>query len=150
MSNQAGAVESVEARVDSGLATIQNLDYLILLCEDVARMRDFYVGTLGLPVHRDLWNGDWLELRVGATLLTLRPRGLAAIRGRSFDGPSAPESAGVQLAFRVAPLEVDRCHEELSSLGVEILDPPTDQPWGHRTLFFRDPERNLLEVYADL
>jgi hypothetical protein len=34
--------------------------------------------------------------------------------------------------------------------GVEILDPPTDQPWAHRTRFFRDPEGNLLEIYADL
>ncbi len=149
MRNEALAVGSVEARVAAGLATIRSLDYLILLCDDIARMRDFYVGTLGLPIHRDLWNGDWLELRVGATLLTLRPRGMAAIRGRSFDGPSSPGSASVQLAFRVAPPEVDRCHVELSALGVEILDPPTDQPWGHRTLFFRDPERNLLEIYAD-
>jgi catechol 2,3-dioxygenase-like lactoylglutathione lyase family enzyme len=28
--------------------------------------------------------------------------------------------------------------------------PATDQPWGHRTLFFRDPDGNLLEIYADL
>jgi catechol 2,3-dioxygenase-like lactoylglutathione lyase family enzyme len=28
--------------------------------------------------------------------------------------------------------------------------PPTDQPWGHRTLFFRDPDGNVLEIYADI
>ncbi len=26
----------------------------------------------------------------------------------------------------------------------------TDQPWGHRTLFFRDPDGSILEVYAEI
>lgn len=137
-------------RVATGLAAIRQLDYLILLCSDVEKMRRFYVGVLGLEVYRDLWDGNWLELRLGSTLLTLRPRGMAAIRGQSFDGPPAPDSASVQLAFRVAPGEIDACSRELSAAGVEIVDPPTDQPWGHRTLFFLDPERNLLEIYADI
>jgi catechol 2,3-dioxygenase-like lactoylglutathione lyase family enzyme len=34
--------------------------------------------------------------------------------------------------------------------GVSLLSPPTDQPFGHRTLFFRDPDGNLLEVYAEI
>jgi len=138
----AGAVNS--------LAAIRHLDYVILLCADVARMRAFYGGVLDFPLHRDLWNGTWVELRVGSVLLALRPRGLAAVGGRSYDGPGLPGSAGVQLAFRVAPAEVDACGAALAARGVEILDPPTDQPWGHRTLFFRDPEGNLLEIYADL
>jgi hypothetical protein len=27
---------------------------------------------------------------------------------------------------------------------------PTDQPFGHRTLFFRDPDGNVLEIYAEI
>jgi lactoylglutathione lyase len=31
------------------------------------------------------------------------------------------------------------------------MDPePTDQPWGLRTLFFRDPDGNVLEIYAEI
>lgn len=133
-----------------GLAAIRHLDYVILICAEVGRMRAFYQGVLGFPVHRDLWQGNWVELRVGSVLLTLRPRGLVTLRGRCFDGERAEGSAALQLAFRVAPAEVDACHRELVAAGVEILDPPTDQPWAHRTLFFRDPEGNLLEIYADL
>lgn len=104
-------------------------------------MRAFYRETLGFPVYRN-WDG-WCELRVGSVLLTLRRR------GRDYDG-AAPEGAGVQLAFRVAPNEVDLCWNELDSAGVEILEPPEDHGSGHRTLFFRDPERNVLEIYADI
>jgi len=34
--------------------------------------------------------------------------------------------------------------------GVALVGEATDQPWGHRTLFFRDPDGNVLEIYADL
>jgi len=30
------------------------------------------------------------------------------------------------------------------------VSPPTDQPFGHRTLSFRDPDGNLLEVFAEI
>ena len=120
---------------------LHTLDYVILLCDDLARMKAFYHEVLGFPIERD-WH-DWVEMRVGAVLLTLRRR------GRPYDGPTHPGSAGVQLAFRVAPREVETCYSELLQKQVEILEPPRDQDYGHRTLFFKDPERNILEIYAD-
>jgi len=39
---------------------------------------------------------------------------------------------------------------ELARQGVDLLAPPTDQVFGHRTLFFRDPDGNLLEVFAEI
>jgi catechol 2,3-dioxygenase-like lactoylglutathione lyase family enzyme len=50
----------------------------------------------------------------------------------------------------VSPPEVDACYTELLEKGVEILDAPRDQEYGHRTMFFRDPEGNILEIYADI
>ena len=42
------------------------------------------------------------------------------------------------------------CHQELLDKKMEILEPPRDQDYGHRTLFFRDPEGNILEIYAEI
>jgi len=126
---------------------IRNLDYVILLCEDLPRMKVFYHEILGFPIYRD-W-GDWLEMQVGAVLLTLRRRG-RPYDGVKYDGAKLPGSAGVQLAFRVAPAEVDACHFELVQNRVEIIDAPRNQDYGHRTVFFKDPEGNILEIYADL
>ena len=68
-----------------------------------------------------------------------------------FLDPAPPPGAlSLQLAFRVAPSDVDRCAAELIAAGVEIELPPTDQPWGHRTLFFRDTDGNVIEIYADI
>ncbi|HEX5808562.1 MAG TPA: VOC family protein [Anaerolineales bacterium] len=121
---------------------LRTLDYVVLLCENLERMRAFYHETLGFSIERN-WE-DWIELRAGAVLLTLRPR------GRPYDGPKQLDAAGVQLAFRVEPGEVYACHNELLDRQVQILEPPRDQDYGHRTLFFRDPEGNIIEIYAEL
>lgn len=128
--------------VSDMLKNIRNLDYVILLCEEIPRMKVFYHEVLGFQIYRG--NEDWVEMNVGATLLTLRKR------GRSYDGAKNSDSAGIQLAFRVTPAEVDECHQELLQKRVEILDPPRDMDYGHRTLFFKDPEGNILEIYADI
>lgn len=128
------------------LKSIRHLDYVVLLCNDLTLMKDFYHETMGFPVQLD--TEYWIEMRVGSVLLTL------AQRGRPFEGPPiSDQSASVQLAFRVTPQEVYSCYDELQKKNVEIIEPPTDKNmmyWKHRTLFFKDPEGNILEIYADI
>src|SRR4030095_16260794 len=100
------------------LKNIRNLDYVILLCEEIQRMRVFYQEVMGFHIYSG--NDEWVEMNVGATLLTLRKR------GRPYDGAKFPDSAGVQLAFRVTPAEVSACYQELLQKQVQILDPPRD------------------------
>ena len=127
------------------LDQIRNCDYVVLLCADMAGTRRFYEDVMGFTL--DFESDTWVSYRVGSTLLTLRPRGPSP---GGDDGPSIPGSASVQLAFRVPPHAVDACHEELVRKGVAIARPPTDLPsWRHRTLFFHDPEGNLIEIYAE-
>lgn len=127
------------------LGGIGNLDYTVLLCDRLAETRAFYRDVMGFALETD--HENWVSFRVGAALLTLRPRGVWSV---CDDGKALPGSAAVQLAFRVAPPAVDACHAELVAKGVPILRPPTDLPaWRHRTLFFRDPENNIIEIYAE-
>ena len=124
---------------------IRNFDYSILLCRNMKETKAFYKDVMGFPIEVD--HESWVSFRVGATLLTLRPRG----QGLAWDdGPLASGSAAVQLAFRVPPSAVDSCHAELVAKGVTIVREPADLPeWRHRTLFFRDPEDNVIEIYAE-
>lgn len=125
------------------LAPVQQLTYTIVLCDDLDRMKAFYRGLL--PFEVDSEHDTSFTLRAGSVLLGLRQR------TRDYDGVGARrESPGLQLAFRVLPDEVNTCHEALVAAGVKILDPPTDQPRGHRTVYFADPEGNILEVYAEI
>lgn len=122
---------------------LEQLDYVILLCDDLPRMKEFYQPLFGFPVVAE--RNDVLAMNAGSVTFCLRQR------TRHYDG-TAPGlgSPGVQLAFKVPRGEVDQCHAELLKHGVTILDPPTDQFWGHRTVFFRDPEGNILEFYEEL
>ena len=125
------------------LTPVKRLGYAIVLCDDIDRMKEFYRGLFPFPVDSE--TDESLAFRVGPVLLGLRRR------TRSYDGHGGgPESPGVQLAFLVSPAEVDECYELLRAKRITILDPPTDQPRGHRTVYFADPEGNILEVYAEI
>ena len=127
------------------LGGIGNLDHTVLLCSRMAETRAFYRDIMQFPIEVDREN--WVSFRIGAALLTLRPRERWSV---CDDGGAVPGSAAVQLAFRVPPPAVDACHAELAAKGVTILRAPTDLPeWRHRTLFFRDPEDNIIEIYAE-
>lgn len=131
------------------LQAIRNLDYAVILCQDITTMKRFYHDVLGFSIYRDF--GDWVELHVGATLLTLRTRGTGYDGVREHDGDAPPQgSASLQLAFRVTPAQIDSCFLELQKKEVELVQGPTNHPSGHRTCFFKDPENNILEIYADL
>lgn len=123
---------------------LRSLDYTVIFARQMPRMREFYGAVLGFPLHREL-GPQWVEYRVGSTLLALTERGLV------FDDPAPPIGVlSLQLAFRVAPSEVATCANALRERGVSLISGPTDQPWGHRTLFFRDPDGNVLEIYAEI
>ena len=110
----------------------------------MAAMRRFYEDILRFSLLRELFPG-WIEYQIGGNILALsRPHRTAK------DAPTPPGSASLQLAFKVAAPDVDRCADELVRQGVDLLEPPTNQPFGHRTLFFRDPDGNLLEVFAEI
>ena len=122
---------------------IRAVDYTVIFVRDMTAMRAFYEDILGFPLLREFTG--WFEYQIGPNTLALaRPS-----RTKS-DAPLPKGSAALQLAFKVSPSEVDACADELVRKGVSLLSPPTDQPFGHRTLFFRDPDGNLLEVYADI
>ena len=126
------------------LAEVKELNYAIVLCDDMDCMKAFYKDLLGFKIEVETETS--LAFRAGKTVsLGLRRR------ERDYDGHGAgPGSPGVQLAFRVAPEEVSQCYEQLVAMGVTILDPPANQPRGHRTVYFADPEGNILEVYAEI
>jgi catechol 2,3-dioxygenase-like lactoylglutathione lyase family enzyme len=123
---------------------IRSIDYTVIFARQMSKMREFYGSTMGFPLHREL-SPKWVEYRVGSNILAL------AEPGSRFDDPLPPVGVmSLQLAFRVAPQEVDACAATLAERGAVIVSPPTDQPFGHRTLFFRDPDGNVLEIYAEI
>lgn len=129
---------------NTGFGAIRSLDYVILLCDDLEKMKAFYAGLFAFRVEENM-PGNMVFFRVGALFLGLRRR------GRPYDGPPVPaRSASIQISFRVPPADVDIAFEKLLDKGVDVIEKPTNQDWCHRTLFFRDPENNVVEVFAEI
>jgi catechol 2,3-dioxygenase-like lactoylglutathione lyase family enzyme len=126
------------------LKHIRQIDYTVIFARNMEAMRHFYETVMEFPLLRTL-SDRWIEYRVGSTTLAL------TAHGRRFnDPPPAPGALSLQLAFRVAPQTVADCAAALEAKGVKLISPLTDQPFGHRTIFFRDPDGNVLEIFAEI
>lgn len=127
----------------TGFGAIRSVDYIIIPCHDLSEMRRFYTEILGFEVYDE--DEAWVGFQIGSLFIGLRPR------GRSYDGPSIPRSsAGIQLSFRVPPADVDAAYDALRKSGIDVIEEPTNQDWTHRTMFFHDPENNVIEIFADI
>jgi len=68
-----------------------------------------------------------------------------ALWSRHTVEPAATPAGGNELAFQVA--DVDAVHEDWRSLGLSILQAPTDMDFG-RTFVALDPDGHRLRVFA--
>lgn len=115
------------------LTSVRQLSYAIVLCDDMERMKAFYRDLFAFPIDSES-ETSLAFLVAGSVLMALRQR-----TRPDYDGQGVrPELPGVQLAFLVAPAEVDLRHQELLEKGSKIIDSPTDQPRGHCTCYFSD------------
>src|SRR5690349_25121496 len=87
--------------------SIRAIDYTVIFVRDMAAMRRFYEGVLRFPLTRELSAG-WIEYQIGGNTLALSRPGRTA-----KDAPTPAGSASLQLAFKVAVDDVDRCADEL-------------------------------------
>jgi len=126
-----------------------NLDGILetaIHTEDMVRARAFYEGVLGLePIYSDYRLSAYavagrnvlLVFRKGTTGQTVvLPSG--TIPGHSGDGV-------LHVAFAVDKDEFDRWEAHLTTRGIAI-EGRNSWDRGGRSLYFRDPDRHLLEL----
>ena len=96
--------------------------------------QDFYVGLLGLKVAMDL----------GFVMTFASPTNpTAQITIIRDDGTSRILP---QVTIEVA--DVDAVHAEAARRGVEIVYPLTDERWGVRRFFVRDPNDVVINIMS--
>jgi uncharacterized glyoxalase superfamily protein PhnB len=100
--------------------------------ERIDESREFYVGVLGFQVAMDL---GWVVTFASPTNPT------AQITIMRSDGSSRVVP---QVTVEVA--DVDAVHAEAVRRGAEVVYPLTDEPWGVRRFFLRDPNGVVLNV----
>jgi catechol 2,3-dioxygenase-like lactoylglutathione lyase family enzyme len=111
-----------------------------LVTGDVRRLSGFYRDLLDAELQ-----GDETFARLAAVGAELAICHVAVLE-RMAPGALAVGAGGVVLEFEVA--DVDQPCARLLVLGAPVVKPPTTQPWGLRSVWFRDPDGNLINFFA--
>ena len=116
---------------------------ICIVTQDVARLREFYARVLGVDATGD---DTFTALSTnGAALSLFTEEGMERMAPGSLKGAGR---GSYTLEFEVN--DVDEEYARLKSIGVAFVKPPTTQTWGRRSVWFRDPDGNIVNFYANV
>ena len=112
-----------------------------IVTKDVPALARFYEGITGVaPVG----NEDFVEVRTSGSVLAI-----CSERSVVKDNASAAvagENRSMILEFEVEDVDAEQARLQ-PMVGEWVLE-PTTQAWGNRSMLFRDPEGNLINIYT--
>jgi catechol 2,3-dioxygenase-like lactoylglutathione lyase family enzyme len=125
------------------------LSTCFILIHDPELALDFYRDTLGLELRNDVARGDFRWITVGAVaqpdvaiVLTNYLNGSPA----DVDALSGLLAKGALNGVHFHTDDLDATFEKLRAADAEIVQEPTDQPWGTRDCAVRDPSGNMVRI----
>lgn len=116
---------------------------VVLITNDVPVLTGFYQQVLGM-------SGEGNETHMafqldGSQLAIFSTQGMEGIAPGSMQGAG---SGNFTLGFQVA--DVDTEYKRVKALDVEFILLPTSHSWGSRSIWFRDPDGNIVDFYQVL
>jgi len=120
-----------------------NLKQTRLVTNDVQKLADFYERLTGATA--DVISSGYVEFqRSPCAGLAITSAAAAEIYGEGVLSSAANRS--LVLDFEVK--DVDAHYVRLKESVGDWVQPPTDLPWGNRAMLFRDPDGNLVNMFA--
>jgi catechol 2,3-dioxygenase len=122
----------------------RKLGHIVLKVRDAAASRDFYTRALGLKVaHEDL-EGGAVFLSFG-----IQHHDLALFQLATGAPPDASAPGLHHTAWQVGSFaELQAAHRDLRALGIAVES--TIEHNVSRSVYFRDPDGNRVEIYCDM
>jgi catechol 2,3-dioxygenase-like lactoylglutathione lyase family enzyme len=124
---------------------MHQLTYACVLTRDIVRLGRFYGEVLQqAPESR----GAYMEFRTEPGIFSLWS--VDEFQGIVGGDVAARLAQGsVMLEFRVEDVEAEYARlREIEQPPVDIVLPPTTLPWGNRSVYFRDPDGNLVNFFT--
>ncbi len=122
---------------------MRRFDGICIITQDVGRMRDFYRDVLEMQAEGD---DTFIALSTEGSKLSFFDK-----QGMERMAPGSMKMSGFgccSLEFEVK--DVDKEYRRLIKMNIPIVKPPTTQPWGRRSVWFRDPDGNIINFYANV
>lgn len=119
-----------------------NFVSLRVITENIKSLVAFYEQITGIAA---IWyTDDFAELVTPTSTLAIGSTNTMALFGAGAARPADNHSAIIEFLVE----DVDKCHEKLKAIVPEFIQEPTTQPWGNRSLLFRDPDGNLVNFFT--
>jgi len=125
------------------------LSQCFVVVHDPDQALSFYRDTLGLELRNDVAKGDFRWITVGAA----EQPGVAIVLTNYLNGSPADNDAVAALVAKGAlngvhfhSDDLDATFASVRDAGGEIVQEPTDQPWGTRDFAVRDPSGNMVRI----
>ncbi len=112
-----------------------------IVTADVPRLARFYETVLRAAAAG---SEEYVELRAGGARLALSSQHAVNIYCRCAAVPC--QNRSLILDFEVEDVDEER-RRLGDTVGRMVLE-PTTQPWGTRSMLFRDPDGNLINVFS--
>ncbi len=109
----------------------------------------FYRDTLGLELRNDVANDGYRWLTVGSSAQPDVEIVLTNyVNGSPADGDVVAGllAKGALNGVHFHADDLDATFAKIKAAGAEIVQEPTDQPWGVRDCALRDPSGNLVRI----
>ncbi len=112
----------------------------------------FYRDTLGFEVRNDVgYNGmRWITVgpvdQPGTSIVLYPPEASPGVTDDERRTISEMMAKGTYASINLATADVDAAFERLQASGAEVVQEPTDQPYGVRDCSFRDPAGTLIRI----
>ena len=125
------------------------LSTCFVLVHDPDLASNFYRDTLGLELRNEVARGDFRWITVGATS---QPDVAIVLTNYLNGSPADSDALGALVAkgalngVHFHTDDLDGTFEKVRAAGAEIVQEPTDQPWGTRDCAVRDPSGNLVRI----
>jgi catechol 2,3-dioxygenase-like lactoylglutathione lyase family enzyme len=125
------------------------LSQCFVLTHDPDQALAFYRDTLGLQERNDVARGEFRWITVGAA----SQPDVAIVLTNYLNGSPADNDAVAALVAKGAlngvhfhTDDLDASFEKVRAADAEIVQEPTDQPWGTRDFAVRDPSGNMVRI----
>jgi catechol 2,3-dioxygenase-like lactoylglutathione lyase family enzyme len=112
----------------------------------------FYRDTLGFEVRNDVAYGGMRWITVGPpdqpqTSIVLHPPGVgASITDEERRTIAEMMAKGSYAMIILSTPDLARTFERVQARGADVVEEPTDQPYGVRDCAIRDPAGNLIRI----
>lgn len=113
-----------------------------IVTDDVDRLVAFYERVTGVAADR--LHELFAEVRTPSGTLAISSSATVPLLGEGAAQSGANRS--VILDFRVD--DVDALYPTLRDAVDTFVNEPTTMPWGNRSLLFRDPDGNLINLFT--